>query len=424
MSLTIVKIEPRLARVLLAAFAIATLAAAWFFIKWNFANAIASRIDTAQPEARSVAEWLIGLAPSDPQTHFTAARAFEQTFNPGDLDRSLLEYETASALSPHHYVMWLNLGRARSLNGDTEAAAAAYSRALEIAPHYSAVQWAYGNTLIRQGKPDDGFAMIAKAAAGNPDYARTTALTALEMYDGDLKRVRQVLGESDSTNASLAAVLAKQGRFDEAFEAWSRLERKDEKLGTSLIDQMATGKKFALAARISANIATADAEKPVVGQIANGGFESGVKLRNAGLFEWQIPGGTQPQIALAEDGTRGGRYSLVLLFNTFETAAFRSVSQTVAVAPGAVYELEMFYKSDLKTPAALKWEIVDAATSGSLAATPAMTPVVDWTPVKARFTMPPGSDGVIIRLTRDGCVGPSCPANGKMSFDDFSLRRF
>lgn len=426
MSLTVIKIEPKFARMLLALVAFATLVAAWFFIKWNFANAVASRIDTGQPEAASVAEWLVGLAPSDPQTHFASARVFEKTFNPGDLTKSLIEYEAATALSPNHYVMWLSLGRARSLNGDDESAAVAYALALRLAPNYAAVQWAYGNALIRQGDTEQGFAMIARAASANPDYARTTALTALEMFAGDLNRVRQVLGDSDATNASLAAVLAKQGRFDEAFDAWSKLAEKPTKhakLGAALIEQMTTAKKFQFAAHISTDIQTGEGERPMTGQISNGGFEGGVKLRNAGLFEWQIAGGAQPQIGLAESGSHGGRYGLLAIFNSFETAAFRSISQTVPVMPGTVYEFEVFYKSDLKTQATLKWEIADAGSSASLATTAAMTPATDWTSLKVKFTAPAACDGVIIRLAREGCSGPSCPANGKMSFDDFSLRR-
>lgn len=383
-------------------------------------------MDTAQPEAASVAEWLIGLAPSDPQTHFASARVFEKTFNPGDLTKSLAEYEAATALSPYHYVMWLSLGKARSLNGESESATAAYERALQLAPNYAAVEWAYGNALIRQGETAKGFAMIARAAEANQDYGRTTALTALEMFGGDLTRVRQVLGESDSTNESLAAVLAKQGRFDEAFEAWSKLaekQTKHEKLGVSLIEQMAGARKFRAAARVSSDIQTGEGDKPAIEQVSNGGFEGGVKLRNAGLFEWQIAGGAQPQIALADSGSHGGRYNLVVIFDSFETSAWRTISKTVPVAPGAAYEFELFYKSDLKTQATLKWEIADATTAASLAATTAMTPAADWTSLKIKFTMPAASDGVIIRLAREGCTSPSCPANGKMSFDDFALRR-
>ena len=171
MPLKIVKTKPWLARLCLIAASALCVTAAWFFIKWNFANVVASNIDPKRPESILVADWLTQIAPADPQTHFTAASLFEKTFDPDDLTRSLSEYEMAAALSPHNYLMWLNLGKARSLNGDTEGAEAAHARALELAPNYSSVQWVYGNMMLRQGKRDEGFALLAKAAVLNPDLA-------------------------------------------------------------------------------------------------------------------------------------------------------------------------------------------------------------------------------------------------------------
>jgi hypothetical protein len=189
-----------------------------------------------------------------------------------------------------------------------------------------------------------------------------------------------------------------------------------------LIDQMVMAGHFRPAALVTADLSASEADKPAVGQIANGGFEGGVKLRDAGRFEWQIADGQQPQIGLAESQAHGGRYSMFLSFNTFASADFRSISQTVAVIPGARYEMQLFYKSDLRTPASLRWEIVDAAIMQTLGVTPDMTAAADWTPLSVSFTVPAHTDGIIIRLAREGCAGPACQMNGKMSFDDFSLR--
>ena len=428
MPLKIVKTKPWLARLCLIAAAALCATAAWFFIKWNFTNFVASNIDPRRPESILVADWLTQIAPADPQTHFTAASLFEKTFDPGDLTRSLNEYEMAAALSPHNYLMWLNLGKARSLNGDTEGAQAAYARSLNLAPNYSNIQWVYGNMMLRQGKRDEGFALLAKAAVLNPDYSRTAVATALQIFDGDLDQVRRVLGDSDVTNAALATALARQKRYDEAFEAWSKLSTdgkadKFRELGETLTEEFAVAKRFQLAARVAADIQVNEADKPVLGQILNGGFENIVKRTNAGLFEWQIAEGDDPPIGLTEVQKRSGNSSLWIVFNSFKAIAFRSVSQTVAVVPGASYEFEVFYKSDVKTSATLKWEIADAATGQVLASTPPIIPAGDWTLLKAAFTVPPGSDGVLIRFIRGGCVGSSCPTNGKLSFDDISIRR-
>lgn len=428
MPLKLIKFEPKLARVILIAAAILCIAATWFFIRWNFAGAVASRLDPRLPESKLVIDWLIDVGPSDPQTHYAAASIYEKTFDPGDLTRSRSEYELATALSPYNYVMWINLGRSRSLNGDTAGAETAYERALTLAPNYAAVQWAYGNFLVRQDRTDEGFALVAKAAAANPDYSRTAVITALQIFDGDLGEIRRALGDNDITNAALAIALAGQNRFDESYDAWSKLasEKKTgefKKLGETLAGQMAAAKKFQIAARVTADLQTNEADKPLIGQIVNGGFENGIKLRGAGIFEWQIAEGGEPQIGLSDTQKRSGKYGLFILFNSFESAAFRTVSQTVAVVPGAGYEFEGFYRSDLKTTATLKWEIADAATNATIASTPPMSLAGDWTTLKVKFTVPAGGDGVVIRLAREGCNGPACRITGKLSVDDFSITR-
>jgi hypothetical protein len=299
---------------------------------------------------------------------------------------------------------------------------------MQLAPNYASTQWAYGNALIRAGNADEGFSLIARAAQTDPEYANSAVTTAMQLYDGDAARVRQALGDIDGTNAALAGMLASQRHFDEAFETWSKIapsarSGKFRQTTASLMDKLVLASRFRLAARVAADLEPNEAERPIIGQVENGGFESGVKPRNAPRFEWQIVEGPHPQIGLAEGQAHGGQYSLFLIFNTFQTSAWRDLSQMVAVEPEAEYELEVFYKSDLKTPASLRWEVVDATTTQVLAGTPFMVPVSDWTPVKARFAVPSGVDGVIIRLVRDGCGGPACQMNGKLTFDDISLKR-
>ena len=410
---------------MLIAAALVCVVLTWFFVKWHFANALASQLDRDRPESRLVVDWLTRRAPGDPQIHFLAGALFEKTFDPADLRRSVSEYETAAALSPNNYVMWTNLGRARSLSGDNAGAESAFRRAIELAPHYASVEWLYGNFLIRQGNVDEGFALVVKAADANPQYASPAVTTAFQIFDGDLDRIRQAMGDSDVTNAALAGVLASQKRFDEAWFAWSLLTDKTGKhkrLGETLVTQMLGDKQFQLAARIQAEIQGEEGTRPDPGQISNGGFEEGVKLRNAGPFEWQIGEGAEPQIGLSDGQRRSGKYSLFMVFNSFETAAFRPVSQIVPVQPGATYEFEVFYRSDVKTTATMLWEVGDAATTGTIASTQPLTPSADWSSAKARFTVPPASDAVVVRFVRQGCSGPSCPANGRISFDDLSIR--
>jgi len=399
----------------------------WYFVKWNFANVIASRLDPQPPEARVIADGLVSAAPSDPQTHFAAAAVYELTFDPADLARSVSEYEKAAALSPNDYQMWLSLGRARSASGDVDGARAAYVRALELAPNYAAVQWAYGNFLVRQDNAAEGFPLIVKAATSNPDYARAAVAMALQIYDGDPARIRSILGDNDVTNVSLAAALVSQNRFDDGLDAWNRVSS-DAKAnsfkatGESLINSFVGARRLSGAARIAADLQPDASEKPAIGQVVNGGFESGVKVRNAGLFDWKIADGVEPQIGLSEGQKRSGKYSLMVQFNSSDPAAFRPISELVAVVAGHEYELTGYYRSDVKTSAALKWDVADAGVNTTFGSSQPLVPAVDWARFSVRFRVPAEVDGIMIRFVREGCGALSCPTAGKIFFDDLAIK--
>jgi len=428
LSLKLIQIEPRIAKVILVAIVVLSAGAAFFFVRWNFANAVASKIDLERPESKLVIDGLIDLGPSDPQTHYAAAGIFERTFESGDIERSIREYEIAAALSPNNYQMWGNLGRARSLSGDSAGAEAAFKKALELAPNYAEVQWAYGNFLIRQGKTEEGFRLAAMSAKSNADFARSAVSIALQIFGGNIAEVQRILGDGESVNAALVTSLAATERYQEAVASWAKIDRGAKlttqiTLGEKLIETLTVAKKFRLAASVMNDLTENEAEKITVGSISNGGFEAGIKLRGAKLFEWQIQDGKEPQIGLSESQKRSGKYGLFIVFNSFEAADFRTISQTIPVEPGSTYEFEGFYRSDLKSAAPLKIEIADAGLGPSIAVTPPLALAGDWATLRLRFTAPQNSDGIIIRLTRDSCAGSSCRITGRLSFDDLMLKQ-
>lgn len=398
------------------------------FIKWNFATAIATHLDTRLAESKLIAEWLAEISPADPDARYAVGVTHEKSFEPGDQERSLVEYERATELSPNNYLMWLALAKARSRSGETEGALAAFSRAFELAPNYANVSWAYGNFLVRQNRLDEGFKLIAKAASSNPNYSGPATVLAMQIFDNDVERVRNTLGGDEAADVSLAPVMASLKRYDDAMNAWNRLPSDHKsvthkKLGEYLIEYMIGGNQYRHAASITRDLAESESAKPVIGQIANGGFETEVKLKQAGRFEWQIGEGTEPHIGLSQANKHTGNYGLWIVFNTFETADFRQISQIIAVQPGARYKFEAYYISALKTVSKLKFEIVNPATGASLATTNELSPTNTWLPLTAEFTVPTDVDGIKIQLRRDGCNGPACPVSGTLGLDDISLTR-
>jgi hypothetical protein len=395
--------------------------ASWSFTKWGMANSASVRAEDAD-----VAQFVTGLAPDDPQTHYSAAVLLEKSFEQSDIDKSLHELEIATGLAPENYLYWLDLGRARERNGDPEGAEKALRRALELAPNYARVQWALGNALLRQGRVDEAFAQIQKAVTGDPAaFANPAAVTAWQFFDHDIATIRRFGGGSIQFDSALVALLVREKQLDSALGLWNALPPTERgtslrETGTALVAALLADKRFRSANEVSG--ALTENSGSAAGQIGNGGFESMVKPTGAGPFEWTIAPGLQPQIVLTSGQKHGGNNSLLLVFNSNDGKEFRTVSQLVAVQPGNTYELEVFYQADVKTNASFKWEIADAGDGKQIAVSDAMANRADWSPLHVKFSTSPTSDGVILRLIRDNC-NQICPVTGSIGFDDISIRK-
>ena len=415
-----VKIDATWRKIASAAVGVVCVVAAWQFSKWGLANSAAYRAGDVD-----VAQYLTGMAPSDPQTHYAAAVFLEKSFDPVDIQKALTELETAVALSPNNYLLWLDLGRARERSGDAEGAERALRRSLELAPNYSRVQWALGNALLRQGRTEEAFAEIRKAVIADPTFAGPAASAAWQFFDGDIAKIRNAMAGSKRFAAALAGLLAREKRFEEALAHWDELSADEKRTtfkdaGVTLTEGLLAAKRFRDAQRITAETGTG-AIALAVGTVTNGGFESAVKIDGAGTFDWQIAPGLQPQIVLSGGQKHGGNNSLYLIFNSNDAKDFRPIAQTVAVEPGAAYELEVFYRSEIKSSAEFKWEVADA-DGKRIAVGPPIALQSDWTSIRVPFAVPPMTDSVTIRFVREGC-GQVCTVTGNLWFDDISLKR-
>jgi tetratricopeptide (TPR) repeat protein len=391
----------------------------WYIAKWAFANMVSSRADRTE-----IADIAVSLAPGDPQTHYAAAVLYDKTFLPQDQARSLSEYESAVSRAPENYLLWLEYGKALARGGDADRAETALRHAEELAPTYSVVHWTLGNALVRNGKLDQGFAEISRAIASDPSYASPAVTMAFSLYEGDLSQIRRVVGESPGAKGALALALAKAKRYDEAVEVWNSIPSAsiDDTLlevRHSLSGELLSAKKFRLAE--SVNGAGNDSGGPAPSQIYDGGFEQGIKIDNASIFEWQITQGTQPQVVQNTRQPHGGAKSLVLIFNSNDGNGLRQLSQTIAVRPGGKYSFHGFYHSDLKSASPLIWQIASASSNTVITEVPLKDPAADWTPFAVTFAVPPDTDGIVVRLTRGSCGSAICQINGSIWLDDLNL---
>lgn len=395
--------------------------ALFFFAKWCFGNSISTQAQ--HPEVAELAVW---LAPSDPQTHYALAVLNEKTFLPEDLEKSLAEYEMAAALAPHDFRLWLALGKARERSGNAAGAEAALRKALELAPNYAQIRWTLGNFLLRQGRTPEAFAEIRRAAEGNETYLKPAISAAWLAFQGNPGEIRRNFGDSAVLNAMLAAFLAAEKRFDEALEIWKSLPAEDKKTrfraeGETLLAQMLAAKKYRDALAVHNELAATGEQTFAAQQIFNGGFETDVKPKGAGIFDWQLGDALQPQIGFDDGQKSEGTRSLVVVFNSADGRDFRNLSQTVVVESGKNYELSFSYNSEVKTAATFRWQVTDSANN-VLAETENLAEKADWTKINLPFTTPAEAEAVTVKLVRVKCPQGICPIAGKIRFDDFQLK--
>jgi tetratricopeptide (TPR) repeat protein len=420
MSSKTIEVKTLNGRIILIVAGLLCLITGFFVIKWCVGNAL-----TTRAEGKQIGELSVSLAPGDPVTHYTLARLNEKTFLPEDFERAVKEYEKAAALSPNDYRLWFQLGKARERGGDSAGAEGALRKSLELAPNYSEVQWTLGNLLLRQGNSSEAFELIRLAANGNERFLDPAVSIAWQIFDGDISQLKQNIGDSSKIDAALASFLLKQERFDESFAAWNSLPVEERKTvfhrrGEEIYNQLISAGKYRNALRIWTDIDGGN-KNYEIGKITDGGFEINEKQEKKSVFDWHIADGAQPLIGVDTETVHGGNLSQRIIFNSPNGADFRQVFQVVAVEAGRKYEFSMFYRSDLKTDATLKWEIVNASDGKVLTTAEPIAAKTDWANLKTDFTAPETGEAVIIRLARAACSSPICPISGSVWFDDFVL---
>ncbi|MDI1242942.1 MAG: tetratricopeptide repeat protein [bacterium] len=394
----------------------------FFAVSWAFAHTLASNSDAIQ-----ASEFAATLSPGDPRARFRYAFDLEKTFDPEAITRSLKEYETAVAASPHNFSYWLGLGQARERAGDRPAAEAAYRRALELAPNYARTKWALGNNLVRQGRTDEGVQLIRGAVDQDPAFAAPAVVAAMQAFDGDVLRATEILGPSPIARAELAKYLVNAGRFDEGVAVWTSAQfdmsiAKIQETGIAIRGKLVEAKRFHDAAQITGSIQPDESKRPAVGAMTNGGFETWVASQNADFFDWQI-GQPYPIYGLSESQPKEGRYSLLVRFTSASKLEMATISRTVALEPDTSYQLSFAYRSDLTSRAEFRWEVLSAADSTRIAIGEPLANKSDWAEVGIRFSVPANCDGITIRLVREKCDSAACTVSGNLWFDDFRLNR-
>ena len=414
------------ARVLLIGAVAIAILFAWFAVRWQLGNMLASLTSPGQQDAAEIARVSEGLAPSDPKPAWLAASAERGNFSDESIDKSVKLFEEVIRRSPYDFRWWIELGRAYEQAEKPEDAELAFARAVQLAPTYTYPHWQFGNFLLRENRSEEAFAELRKTTEKSIIYREQVFSLAWDYFDKDPQKVEELAADTPDVRATLALFYAARGSADNALRVWNTLSPEDKSQHLDIAARIARGlfekRRFREALAFSVQTGIDPEAQP--GTITNGGFEKFIGVPEDTLFGWQILR-SEGRIDILPDSNvkYEGARSLRVSFKNYLKPELHNVVQFVAVEPGARYRLSFVYRTDnLRSGGPPVLQIIGGEQNVGIAASePFPVGSVDWTPVSIDFTAAENYDGIFIRTGRVICE--DCAISGTIWYDDFRLTK-
>jgi tetratricopeptide (TPR) repeat protein len=407
-------------RVLLAGSIIFAVVFGWFAMRLQLGSMIADLTKPESDTALPAAEVAMRLAPGDPVSTWLRA-----SLESGDAGLRLFEETVRN--SPSDYRWRIELGRAYEQNGDAALAERELKYAVELAPAYAFAHWHLGNFYLRQGRNDEAFAELRRAAESNPTYREQVFSLAWDYFGKDPAMVERLAADTADSRAALSLFFAARGRAAESLRNWNSLTEEEKIKNPEIARSIALGlfqqRHFPEALEFARQLGIDAEARP--GAITNGGFERPVTGQEDSKFGWQILRNDAKLDISTDSAVRheGGR-SLKLSFRNFIKPELYNVVQTVVVEANTSYRLSFWIRTEnLKSSGPPQLEIVNANDDKVFVTTrsyPAGSN--DWQQISVDLKTPENCTAITIRTARSYC-GDQCPIVGTVWYDEFSLSR-
>jgi tetratricopeptide (TPR) repeat protein len=400
----------------------------WFGARWYLANVISEVVTTSDTPNADLARMATRWGPADPFTHWSLGVITQSEFSATNAQATVREFEFAVRLSPNDFRYWDELGRALEVSGNPDGAEKALRRSVDLAPNYYYPRWHLGNLLLREGKFQEAFTHLFRAATANDELWPQVFNLAWQAYDQDVNRIANDACKQSSVRVMFGIYLVGVKRFDDAVRLWKTLSPWDRSQlggkGFELRQALIAAKQFRGALEITRDIEPDASPISEPEKLVNGGFEDALVLPVSHFFGWTIGSTGQAEMSIDHNGHNSTR-SLKIVFNAPNKLDRVNASQTIVVQPNTQYHLEYFIRTEKLNSASPPVVMVfDAGDGNSLGASEAASVGTnDWKKISLDFKTK-NSDGITILIGRLPCsVGDICPLFGTAWYDDFFLQR-
>ena len=286
----------------------------------------------------------------------------------------------------------------------------------------------YGNFLLRQGRSDEAFEQLSRAADADDRMRPAVFGFAWQVFEGDLNRIIKAV-PAPAVRLQFAVYLIDGGNFDEAARVLRSVNEEDRRaqsdLTRDIIKSLIQKRKFHAALAILREVEPDASQLPTPEQIWNGSFEAALVPKDPRPFHWLVTPSGLAQISI-DAQAHSGKGSLKIIFKASNRLDLIPVSQTIIVEPDTAYRLQYYQRSEDLISAATPELIVNDLGDNSIliAAPPLATGTHEWKQITLDFKTKK-TDGIQIGFYRGSCgEGQTiCPIFGTIWYDDFDLQR-
>jgi tetratricopeptide (TPR) repeat protein len=347
----------------------------------------------------------------------------EQNLRNQEFESAVESFREAVLRRPNDYLLWIRLGYSLDKIGDREGARVSFGRAVALAPNYSISNRHYGRHILNEGKVDEAFAFLRRAAANDentiPDLLHLARMQAPE----DGTEVERLVGsDTPELKRRLAAYLIKHGMLTPTIKDFILTGLETEEQKEYFAERLLRYGNSALARQVWMTSLAASRSPLAAGEyLFDGGFETSPSKSTKG-FNWKSASSDDSIVGIDHGTFRSGNSSLRVVLKGDVPLETDLVSQIVPTDKDRNFSLEFYVLSSTITSyGGIYLTVTDHTTGARLATSEAFADTTgNWKKYGLAFKST--SDAVRVAIRRTPCRSSPCPIFADVRIDDASCR--
>ncbi len=229
-------------------------------------------------QASSTIDQIVKENPKDQDARLAQATILLRSGNPAKIEAAEGEFQELSKEKPNDASIWLKLGQAQQLRGNSDAARARYLEALNKKPNYLPARYALAEMDLNVKRPDETLQQTSEILKVRPDDPRARLLHAqalartgnAALARSELTRIKD-FQHNPQAQMELGLLALSEKKYQEAEQVFKKIsETGDQQAIAGLAITYASQKQFDKALEVlNAGLRKSNNSGPLLSQLAN-----------------------------------------------------------------------------------------------------------------------------------------------------------